>query len=291
MDGKAAKWLQVYKLKYGLGNWDSFIQAVEEKFGDNDYREALTQLLEFQQIDSLESYISAFEDLQYQLIMHNSGLDELFFTTQFIKGLKPELSSVVQAQVPDTLARAELLAKIQQVLDRGKGRWPRNSSWAKQPQQQAKPEVKSNATPNLWKERHIRDFRKANGPFDAQHKNICPKRPQDQVNALVVNDLDVILNDDVLNQLAMEVALAEGFCQLSLNAIAGTYKGDALRVRALVHNKVMLILVDSGSSHSFVSKPFVETTGLQAMPTTPKQVKLPNGDIMVTDQWIPQLEW
>lgn len=50
MDGKSAKWLQVYKQKHGLLSWDSFITAVEAKFGDNDYREALTRLLELQQM-------------------------------------------------------------------------------------------------------------------------------------------------------------------------------------------------------------------------------------------------
>jgi len=33
MEGKAATWLQVYKLKHGLGNWEIFIEAVEDKFG------------------------------------------------------------------------------------------------------------------------------------------------------------------------------------------------------------------------------------------------------------------
>lgn len=80
-------------------------------------------MLELQQNESLEDYISTFKELQYQLMMHNSGFDELFFITQFIKGLKHDISSVVQAQVPDTLERAVLLAKIQQqVLDRGKTR-------------------------------------------------------------------------------------------------------------------------------------------------------------------------
>lgn len=46
MDEKAAKWLHIYKQKHGLGDWDTFINAVEQKIGDNDYREALTKLLE-----------------------------------------------------------------------------------------------------------------------------------------------------------------------------------------------------------------------------------------------------
>jgi len=74
MDDKAAKWLKVYKLKNGLGDWSTFITAVEQKFGSNDYRESLNQLLELQQHTTLEQYISTFEDLQYQVAMHNSEL-------------------------------------------------------------------------------------------------------------------------------------------------------------------------------------------------------------------------
>lgn len=114
MDGKAAKWLHVYKQKHELDNWEVFMKAVESKFGDNDYRESLTQLIELQQTDSLDVYMATFEELQYQLTMHNSGMDELFFITQFIKGLKPEIGSIVQSQIAETLQRAMLLARIQQ---------------------------------------------------------------------------------------------------------------------------------------------------------------------------------
>jgi hypothetical protein len=68
-----------------------------------------------------------------------------------------------------------------------------------------------------------------------------------------VNDLDVELSEETLNQLVVEDALTEEMGQLSLNALAGTEVGDSMRIRALVHNKVMLILDDSGRFHSFVS--------------------------------------
>jgi hypothetical protein len=77
------------------------------------------------------------------------------------------------------------------------------------------------------------------------------------VNALVVNDLDVEITEDTLNQLAIEDALTAEMGQLSLNAIVGTESRDSMRLRALVHNKVMIILVDSSSSHSFVNNSFV----------------------------------
>lgn len=234
-------------------------------------------------------------------MLHNSGFDDLFFVTQFVKGLKLEVGSVVQTQIPETMERAILLAKIQQqVLDKGKHKWQKQTTWNRPSHHQPKIGTKpAPPTTSLWKERQVRDYRKTNGlcfycaePFDVNHKNVCTKRPQQaQVNALVVNDLDVVLNDDILNQLAVEDALTEDFCQLSLNALSGTEHGDCMKLRALVKNKVMLLLVDSGSSHSFVSQNFLQTVGIKAAPTEPKQVRLANGDLMVTNQTVSNLEW
>jgi hypothetical protein len=117
----------------------------------------------------------------------------------------------------------------------------------------------------LIKERQLRDFRKANDlcyyygeKFLPSHLQKCIKRTKSQVNAIVVNDLDVELTEDTLNQLAVEDALTLEMGQLSLNAISGTKNGDYMRLGALVHNKVMLILMDSSSSHSFINSSFVQ---------------------------------
>jgi hypothetical protein len=135
--------------------------------------------LELQYIDSLESYILQFEDLQYQVSIHNSDFGELFFVTQFIRGLKIEINSVVQSQIPDSMERAILLARIQQqVMDKGKSRWQRTAHTAKVVQQMTKGDNKVNNTPpNLWRERQTRDYRRANGlcyfcvePYDACYK-------------------------------------------------------------------------------------------------------------------------
>ena len=96
MDGNAAKWLQVYKKKYGLGDWESFIAAVEKKFGAHDYRDAISKLLELKQTTSVEEYAIAFENLQFEICMHNDGFDDMFFVSQFIQGLKSDISAGVR---------------------------------------------------------------------------------------------------------------------------------------------------------------------------------------------------
>ena len=119
----------------------------------------------------------------------------------------------------------------------------------------------------------------------------CTKKPQNQLNALALNDMDVVLTEEVLNQLEIEDTLASDFCQLSLNALSGAEKGDAMKLRALVHNKVMLILIDSGSSHSFISSAFVDKLGLPTKYIKPQQVRLANGDTLTTGKMVPQLAW
>lgn len=80
-----------------------FITAVEKKFGAQDYRVAIEELLELQQTDTVEVYVNAFENLQFQITMHNHEWDEVFFVTQSIKGLKPEIRGVVRSQDPGTM--------------------------------------------------------------------------------------------------------------------------------------------------------------------------------------------
>jgi hypothetical protein len=65
-------------------------------------------------VNSVEKYIKEFHGVQFQVSMFNPGFDELFFTSHFINGLKEEIKHVVQAQLPDTMDRAALLARIQQ---------------------------------------------------------------------------------------------------------------------------------------------------------------------------------
>ena len=86
--------------------------------------------------------------------------------------------------------------------------------------------------------------------YDPAHVEVCPKRQKAHLNTLVVNDLDTNLTEDILNQLEMEDTLSDTFCQLSLHALAGTKGSDCIKIKSLIKNKSMIMLLDSGSSHS-----------------------------------------
>jgi hypothetical protein len=215
--------------------------------------------------------------------MHGGRYDALFFATQYVRGLRDDIRAVVEPQVPTTVERAVVIAKIQQkVIDRYKQKYQYKQNAAKQP---AKPEAKTTTNyGNLWRDKQLRDYRKANNlyyhcgdKYEPGHAEVCAKKAKPHINALALNDLDREINEDLLNEMAIDEVLTENFHQLSLNAIAGTESMDSIKLKSIVKNKTMLILVDTGSSHSFVSSHFVQLAQLPTTLVPEQRVKLANG--------------
>lgn len=206
---------------------------------------------------------------------------------------------MVESQVPEIVNRAAMLTRVQQhVLEKAKLKVPRTFATNKSVLQNKVENKPGQNASGLWKERQLRDFRRANNlcyfcgdKFDNTHLEKCTKRPKPQLNVLALNDLDTQLSEDVLNQLEIEDVLSQEPCNISINAIAGTESADSMKVRALVQNKVMVILIDSGSSHSFVNANLVHTLGITPSKTCPMEVQVANGDKLVTDGVINSFEW
>lgn len=165
----------------------------------------------------------------------------MFFATQYVRGLREDIRAVVEPQVPTTVERAVVIARIQQkVVERQKLKLPNRN-----PMPKAAP-AKGDTKPaiqygNLWRDKQLRNYRKANNlcyqcgeKYEPGHAEVCAKRNKPHMNALALNELDRELNDDVLNEIAIDEVLTENFCQLSLNAISGTEVGDSIQLKATV---------------------------------------------------------
>jgi hypothetical protein len=114
MEGNAALWLKAYQLRHEISTWTALMVAVEEKFGADDHRKYMKQLLSLQQRGTVEEYQVQFEELSYQIAIQNPHYDEQFYVSQFIKGLKHGIRAAAESQVPETVERASLLALVQQ---------------------------------------------------------------------------------------------------------------------------------------------------------------------------------
>jgi hypothetical protein len=140
---------------------------VEEKFSTDDHRKYMKQLLSLKHRGTVEEHHTKFEQLSYQISIQNLHYDEQFFISQFIKGLKSQIQGAVEAQVPDNVERAILLALVQHEVLADNKLWPHCPTFVARTEQNAprgdplKPAVKL-GTADLWKDRQLRDYRRAN---------------------------------------------------------------------------------------------------------------------------------
>ena len=78
---------------------------------------------------------------------------------------------------------------------------------------------------------------------------------------------------------------------MSVDALAGTEGGETIRLRALVGNQVMLLLIDSGSTHTFVTRTFAERVGCKISPAPTLPVKVANGEMLMSQEQVSGLTW
>jgi hypothetical protein len=301
MDGNAALWLKAYRLRHDITTWPMLMAAVMEKFGADDYRRYLKQFLALKQRGSVEEYQLQFESLSYQVSIQNPHYDEQFFVAKFITGLKTELRGAVEAQVPDTVERAILLARVQEEVLAETKPWEKKRHGGYRHEtpipryEAAKTTLKVNGD-NLWRDRQLREYRRANNqcfrcgdPFDPTHK--CTKKQGAEVHALEAEAQAEILSEEILNLMELhDIAQAEQL-SLSIHAMSGTEGSETLNLRAMVGNQVLLILVDSGSSDCFINANMLSRVNCVAQSTDPIPVKMANGEFMQCDKRVEQFTW
>jgi hypothetical protein len=101
-----------------------------------------------------------------------------------------------------------------------------------------------------------------------------------------------ILTEDTVQALSAHAEQVQPECYqiLSAHAEAGSEGAATMQFRTLVGNQVCLILVDSGSSTSFVNAEFVQRAALHTT-TVPVSVKVANGKFMQSVTKVPQMAW
>lgn len=106
MDGRALAWFQWMTSNGQLTSWPGFLQAPQTCFTPSQYEDPIGTLLKLTQRDSINAYLSEFEELANCII----GLLPPFLLICFISRLSPEICREVQALHPLTLVQETGLA-------------------------------------------------------------------------------------------------------------------------------------------------------------------------------------
>ena len=101
--GSAALWMQTYEAQHPITSWPELCVAVESKFGRDLYHNAMNELLSIQQTAGVHEYYSRFEGVMHKVLVHNKSLDDVFFVSKFLQGLKPDIRAAIVLHKPRTV--------------------------------------------------------------------------------------------------------------------------------------------------------------------------------------------
>nr|XP_051190460.1 uncharacterized protein LOC127303801 [Lolium perenne] len=260
LEGNAAHWYQAYKLKHTVQGWPDFISAVEAKFGIHDHRMFMDELLALKQTGTVDEYSLKFQELVYKISGHNPHYDETLFVSQYLKGLKNEIRLPVASQI--------------------RSRWTELFCW--------------HICSKISKPRANHGHTNLCLTLKQSSRHSARKVLRQQSNWVVAlfGKTDSFVNGDaqMANVIIVDIANAQEL-SLSLNAILGSHGDGTIRIRALVDNQVMLLLVDSGSSNTFISDKFVQRINCETVLIPAVSVKVASGDVLQCDRMVPQLSW
>uniref|UniRef100_A0A453D8U5 Retrotransposon gag domain-containing protein n=2 Tax=Aegilops tauschii subsp. strangulata TaxID=200361 RepID=A0A453D8U5_AEGTS len=254
----------------------------------------MKELMLLKQTGTVEEYKHQFLHLVYTVRLYEPTISDTFLVTRFVMGLKDELRAGVEVQIPTTIQMAALYASVQEglLLQQKTPKPPfSKNSYTKS---DSKPQL---ATGDLWKAKQLKEYRHANGlcykcgeKFMPGHMCNQPTVQTGQLKAAEMVDPHEIISDAVLDALVTDGH--EECAAISATALSGAPRPRTIQLRALVGNQVVLILIDSGSTHSFVDQALLSRISVTtAKLPVPMQVKVANGNLVKCTECVPQLTW
>lgn len=266
--------------------------------------------------------MTQFEELMHQMLAHNPSFDPVFFTTQFLEGLKHEIRVGVMLHQPKDLDSVFSLATMQEELLEALPRREYRRQDALPVRAPPRPLLVMGAPPVrplLQGPPAAAEDRRGQEAANAQER---AARGDDRVAALrnyrrarglcfkcgerwgqghqcaatvqlhVVEELLELLQADCLAQPEQgDDSDDEVLMSISKVATTGQTTPHTVRLLGRVNGYEVLILVDSGSSHSFVSEQVTEKMQNQVKQLAPVTVKIADGGTLSCTGILPQCAW
>ncbi|XP_073354821.1 uncharacterized protein [Aegilops tauschii subsp. strangulata] len=318
-EGNAARWLHVQEAHDTSFTWETLCSAVCAKFGREQYQVQLRQFNTLRRIGSVTVYMEQFEELMHRLLAHNPAFDPLFFTTQFLDGLKTDIKVGVALHRPQDLDSTFSLSLLQEELmglmprkDPGQARHPARPLPAAgglhpRPVPPAPPAAAEDrraldaawaadrrAKPARGEDRvaALRNYRRARGLYFK-----CGERWGQGHQCAATVQLHVV--EELLEMLQAEAQDRQGteldsdeeqLMSISKVATTGATTPRTVRLLGLINGHEVLILVDLGSSHSFISEETTQKLKAQVQLMQPVSVKIVDGGTLTCFGYIPACE-
>ena len=272
------------------------------------------QWLSNRQVGEVDEYRRRFIELLAPL----EGVPEEIAMGQFINGLKEEIRAEIRLLGPITLDHAmELAAKIEEKLRIGPSRkhsaqyqtspfskynpktlntFPSSSYSTSLPistQNQITPQIKTYTSTNIHHkpgeirrltEREVQQKREKGLCFRCDDKWMVGHRCRRKELSVLISQDDehgeeLELNTEMQTEELAHTELVEEIQpEISFNSVMGFTSPRTLKMLGLILGKEVVVMIDPGATHNFVSREVVETLGVPLSPTKSFGVSLGTGE-------------
>ncbi|RLN13205.1 hypothetical protein C2845_PM09G13910 [Panicum miliaceum] len=286
---------------------------VLDRFGKDQHELLVRQMISVRQTGSLSDYIDHFFELYDQLAAYQTAADPMYFTMQFIEGLRADIQAVVLLQRPRDLDTAIVLAQLQNevvmTVSKMEVKKPRYSFMPKSsrslplplpaPPGKEKLPVTSAESSRVKspeeKWRSLRSLRRAQGLCQyCAEKWSCDHKCADRVQLHAVQELLEIfqLSDETELDNSSDTSVQNQlFLTLSSVAVSGTTAPKTICLQGMIQGNSMWILLDSGSSHTFISQELADKLQGVVFLSSPIRVQVANGMVLQCVAHVPQASW
>ncbi|XP_026410722.1 uncharacterized protein LOC113305945 [Papaver somniferum] len=290
--------------------WMKYTNSLSSyELGHDDIVGELNKLI---QVGTVLEYQEVFEELKALMLAKNKHLTEEYFTSSFISGLKDELRIAVQMFSPTTLDKAIYLARMQEVLLQNTAKKAKTTKFpplfipqghksilsSPQPKSPS-PRGSTSTTTNLppIKRLTYADMRarrekglcyNCDEVYSKGHK--CIKQ---QLFMLVGDDEGTSTSEDespTNSPLIQEVT--EDEVEILVHALTSNITQNTVKILGSIKNKKKFtILIDSGSTHSFIDPELARQCVCYMEPTGAFQVAVADGNKLISSAKCPDLQW
>lgn len=304
LEGKVDVWYQSLKFTKRKLSWGQFAEDLVKRFGEKGGRDEVEEFNKLQQVDSVARYQEEFESLRSLLLAKNPCLTEQYFVSSFISGLKEELKPMVRLMKPPSLLEAfevaqlqeqslEVLFKKQKMLTLGKNLPPvsKGPSTYKVP---TTAEMKPPSTNNLKRIslQKLQKRRKKGLCFKCGEKyGMGHQCKMKHLNFLLLDeDLDPD-GEDILAEIEEAEKDAGAVVEASLYTLSGNLSRKTIMLQGKLLGHLVNILVDTGSSDSYIHSQYVNKLNLKQTQVAPFSVIIADGSIMTSHNMCPKIKW
>ncbi|XP_027183746.1 uncharacterized protein LOC113782033 [Coffea eugenioides] len=316
LEGKADNWFQGVKLERPQLSWTGFSDLLCERFSGKGSRDVVEEFNKLQQKGAVEEYEEKFEELKTLMLLRNPKLDELYFVSSFFSGLKEEIRPMVKMFKPQTLAKAFEVAELQECSLEVQAKHSRNagkmmlesrfglskniSSGQRSSSSYRIPAI----TPNNNKQENVaREFNKVSVE-EIQYKRkhgLCYRCGEKfgaghrcrtgNLNCLDLEEGEETNFEDAEGEQDENTRRVGELAEVSLNALNDAMSRKSIILRSNMGGLPIKILVDTGTSNSFIHFGLAKSLYLPHREVTPFTVTLADGTNITSGAVCPGVQW